>query len=360
MTDKDKQVKLPLGDVEYITDPNFVPERLVDQVGIDNLTTDHFYTLIEPLLQSGQVDLDYGECEGDEMVIFGTWGDLYEVVGVLNGFEGLGDKPYLSDGETFQDKIKSLQNEIKETDPNHLGTLSRLNKQIQDCESWINFNHFIEVNEYEKVGFDDFGIWTGFSDEYSRCACGNCSNIVRTSPNSYDWIPPLFIECEGYIADECASYGDFDDEILEQYANVQRSLPEVRSPEDLGLVQVSGKMENGLYGGQNDTPEPIIEALNAAGIDVWFVVEPRQFDMDFWAFVREADQLEAASIINNTNTELDYDPAVQLEKALKSISLNRADDSEGVTVNKVDISTGTVKTKVVSKQDFIDGKALDD
>lgn len=358
MTDKKKQLDLNLGKVDFITDPNYVPPRDIDKLDKDNLTTKDFFNLVEHIRD--HVDFDFGQYEGDDLLVVDCWDDLYTLYGAVNGFEGLGDRPYLSSGESFESKLKELQKEYNSTPEDQLGTRYRLERQINNCDKWIQFNAYLDYLEVEPVDLDSFGFEVVFSDEYSRCACGNCDNIVRTSPDSYSWTAPLFIDGEGYISDDCVCDGDFDQDILEQYQNEQKSIPDVRSPEDLGLVKVNEEsFENGLYGGQNDTPEPIIEALNDQNIDVWFKVYPRQFDCDFDVYVRTEDHDRAKQILEGIDTELDYDPAEQMKKALQNIPPIDP-NANGVTVNSIDVSTGTVKTKVVSKQDFIDGKALDD
>jgi len=359
MTDKDKQTKLPLGDVEYITDPSFVPPRKVDQIGIENLTVTHLYELLEEVYQNGNICIDIGDEDGDTLIVVDGWEDRAELIGILNGFEGLGEQPFLFGDDTYASEIEKCQQELKTTDPKHLGTVQRLEKRIEASKSWIEFENYLSSLDVEAVDFEDFGVTQVFGDEYSRCACGNCSNIVRTSPDSYSWTPPLFLNCEGYVSDECVADGSFDDDILENYVNEQRSLPTVRSPEDLGLVQINeDSYQHGWYGGQLDSPAPIIEALNEANIDVWFKVYPRQFDLDFDVYVREGDKDKATNVLKGTDTELDYDPAVTLAEGLKNIPPIGC--NTGVTINTIDASTGKVKTKVVSKQDFIDGKALDD
>lgn len=359
MTDKDKQLDLNLGEVEYITDPNFVPERLVDRVGIDNLNKDHFLELIENIIQEGQHWIYYGDLNGEDFFVFESRETVSHITGIINGFEGLGKDPFLYGDKTLQSELARLIKEYNETDPEKYGTRSRLETAIEDCESWIKFKQFLEINKYEEVSIDDFNIEWGFSDEYDRCRCGNCDKIVRTSPNSYTWTPPLFIDGEGYISDDCVAEGDFDDYILEEYANVQKSIPESRDPSDLGLVQINeDSFQNGFFHGMDDTPDPIIESLNNADIDVWFVVHPSQFHCDFDVYVKECDYNAAVNILEGTDTYQGYSTAGNLEKALSSIKL-QPESTEGVTVNTVDVSSGTVKTKVVSNQDFIDGKALD-
>lgn len=323
-------------------------------------TFNEFLNILEPFIESGQLDyLSYGDLDGDDFVIFESWDQIAFINGVLNGFIGAVETPYISGNKSIAEAIQEAKQELEQEKLNNPdGYHFRLEDKIKKLTTCLLQAQFMAQIEDPK-SIDDFDFEYGFSDEYCTCGCGNCSRIVRTSPDSYSWTPPLMIDGEGYISDECVSDGDFDDYILEQYANEQKSIPDARDPSDLGLVKINeDSLENGLYGGQRDTPQPIIEALNAQDIDVWFVVYPCQFQVSFDVYVKEADQEKATQILTGTNTKLNYDPAVQLEKALRSIP-PIGSNTDGITVNSVDLSTGTVSTKTVSAEDFIAGKALD-
>jgi hypothetical protein len=300
-----------------------IMERLVDKVGIENLTPKHFYELLEPVLDKGEYWIDFGQDEdGNDFLVFDGWKVVSYVQGLINGFEGLGNDPMLFGENTFESEIVKLTKELIDLDPEKSWQKRSIEQRIRNCQSWIDYKTYLKDNDLTEVSFDDFGIEWGFSDEYSRCACGNCSNIVRIAPDSYSWTSPLFVDGEGYISDECVADGSFDDYILEEYANKQKSIPEARHPDDLELTQINKEsLENGWYGGQNDTPEPIIEALNAHDIDVWFVVHPSQFMLDFDVYVRDEDFDLAKAVFEGTNTKLDYDPAVKLEKALSNVKI---------------------------------------
>jgi hypothetical protein len=54
------------------------------------------------------------------------------------------------------------------------------------------------------------------------------------------------------------------------------------------------------------------------------------------------------------------DPAEGLKRALQSAPLIHGSQPDGsIAVTKIDVDSGTSTTKLVSPQDFIDGKALD-
>lgn len=314
------------------------------------------------LINDNDLDIEYGDLDNDTFLVVQSWQDYYQLHGLINGFTGLRDKPYRSKNETLVGlliaKTQELESALKDN-PTHHGTHSRIKSEISDINNWILYSQYLSINNIDETSLDDIAdISWGFADEYSRCACGNCSNIVRTSPDCYEWTPPLFLEAEGYISDECSESGNFDNEILEQYANEQKSLPDCRDPEDLGLIKINDQsFENGWYGGQNDTPEPIIEALNKHDIDVWFKVYPRQFDLDFDVYVKQEHENKAREILNSTDTALSYDPKDQLAKGLKAASKAMAElpDSDGIKHATIDTDTGTATAKAVPKEDFIKG-----
>lgn len=316
-------------------------------------TPSDLYELVEPYLDQWNVWFNIGpeNDSDDQLIVFDCWGDLYAVYGLINGFtEQLKDKPYFYN-KTIQEHLAELQAQYRGLSPDaSLGEKSRVERQIDATLQWIRFEKHLEGRE-EVLNFDDFELEAVFSDEYSVCAC--CGHvIVRTSPDSYCWTPPLFLEGEGYICDKCAP--EYAEEVLEDYSNVERSIPDQFDTEDLGLVQINEEsFQNGLYGGQLDEPGPIIEALNSQDIDVWFKVYPRQFDMDFDVYVREADESKAKAILEGVDTEADIDPAVACQQALKAASQQMSQLSgDGIKVATCN-ADGTADVRMVSPEDFV-------
>lgn len=354
MSDKKdtKQIDLELGKVEYITDPDFVPERYVDAIGIDNLKPENYFELIDEILE---IDPNYdhpytGRLDGEDFIIVDTWDQLADLTARLNGWTG---------GE-ITNVFGSVEEERQRLNENLKAGHYKLGieNSIKKLDNLVAYRAWIEFNEFEEVSLEDFNIETGFSDEYSLCSCGNCSNVVRTSPDCYQWMPPLDLG-DGYISEDCASEGDYDEEILDYYANEAKSIPEVRTPDELGLVKVNtDTYQNGLHHGMDDSPEPIIRKFQAAGVDMWFKVYSSQFNVDFDVYVRTEDKDRAIAILEGTDTYQGYSTAGNCEKALRSARMS-SDNTEGIKVNSIDVSTGTCTTKTVSKQDFIEGKALD-
>lgn len=303
--------------------------------------------IIEKVMAEGHFYINRGTYDGEELYIVESWECVYHLQGLLNGFEGLKNKPYLREGETYHSKSLELAEAIKK-EPNHWG----LKEQKEQADSWFFYKQYLAANQIEEIKLED-AIDFVFNDEYDIC-CDCYENIVRTSADSYTWTPPLFLEAEGYVCDCCAH--KHKEDVLEGYKNEQKSIPDQFDPADLGLLQVNSEsFENGWYGGQCDTPQPIIDALNEEKINCWFKVYPRQFDLDFDVYVKAEDLEKAVEVLNRTNTKAKEDPAIVLERGLRSATMQQSDLSgEGIRYTKIN-SDGTATTRLVSPDDFVKG-----
>jgi len=324
------------------------------------LNLEHLLNIIDPYINDGTLDcIDIGELDGTPFIVIDDHNTLAFINGAINGFIGAVDRPYVGTlelPEAITATIKELELS-KQNNPDHLGTHNNLESKISALRTCILYDQHLTTIE-DPIDLDDFDLEWGFNDEYSRCACGNCSNIVRTSPDCYEWIAPLFIDCEGYISDDCVDCGNFDDYILDEYKNTNKALPSARSTDDLGLAKVNTEsFQNGWYGGQCDTPAPIIESLNSKDIDVWFKVYPRQFDMDFDVYVKEKDLERASYILSNTNTETDIDPATLLKQGLEAASaaMSKLPNDSGIKHATIDTDSGTATARIVTPAEFVKG-----
>jgi hypothetical protein len=315
---------------------------------MDKKTFDQFLEDITPIIEAGHVNINYGKYDGDDFVIFDSWVDLEYVVAYINGFEGLKNGiPYTNDKDSLADLITAAKKKV-ELNPDHYG----YKRDLEKLTTYLLYKQHLATLDHDPISLADYKMEVGFSDEYDRCF--NCGAILRTSPSSYCWVAPLFIECEGYACDDCVAKGDFDDYVLEEYCNKNKCLPKAIPFGRLGIVKANmEEYQNGMHSGMDDSPEPIIKALNAEGIDVWFDVMPSQFYCDFDVFVKKEDLDKAVGILSKTNTNQGYSTSDNLKKCLKQCSCDSS--KEGIVYNKCDISTGTVETKVISKQDFVDG-----
>lgn len=301
-------------------------------------------------------DIHTGKYEGEDFLIVHNHETLVSLGAWINGYEGDLDLAVVWGFESLNSELDKAEKELESVNPEHLGTKYRLEKRIKQLLNLSTYLRWIEANELETVSLDDLGIEVGFSDEYDRCcgSCNGCENIVRTSPDSYSWTPPLYVDCEGYACDECAP--DYSEYVLEEFCNVAKSIPDQFDTGELGLVQINeDSFQNGMHYGMDDSPEPIIKKMNEAGIDVWFKVHPSQFYIDFDVYVREADKDKAVEVLSNTDTYQGHSTAGNLEKGLREASKQMGElQGEGVRYSKVN-ADGTAETRLVSKEEFIKG-----
>lgn len=137
----------------------------------------------------------------------------------------------------------------------------------------------------EKIGFS-----LEWSDEWSSCE--ECGNLVRTSPDSYSWLPYYTIvdDCS-LVCKDCID--------CEEYLNSLEGCSEKANvleidPSDYGYVQIS-KFENGFHPGQNDDPKKIANKLEENGVSryLFSVDDKGQFDIHFSVYVH-SDEVELA------------------------------------------------------------------
>ena len=265
-------------------------------------------------------EIGFGKCEesnaDDQMfVVIESNRQLAQLNAFLNGYAGpVSSDVYLSGGETLQSQLKDLRAE-ESLHPSN----THIKRQIVATLNEITYKEYLhDANFDEVLDFDDLGISWGYSDEYNTCA--GCSCILRTSPDSYGWSPPFFVEDEGgYICEECCEDGAYDESVLESCKNDNKAIPDFFDLDRLGLVKINEEtLQNGWYGGQTDDPDSIIEALNNSNIDVWFTVQTRQFDLDFEVYVKSDNKAKAIEVFEATDITGE-DPAVVLSNALRNL-----------------------------------------
>jgi len=177
----------------------------------------------------------------------------------------------------------------------------------------------------------------GLSDEYATC--DRCMRMVRTSPDSWSWQPDwAYIDddrlCSACLRAEPEAY-------LAVYRNSQNLLNDsIIKPDDYGYARVGVRFERGLHQGQAADPIRIGRILSEADIDFLFTGVPGQFDVQFWVWVPSADLLRATSLLEEGDTNLDYDPGTEMAKALRG---------EATPYYKV-------QTRTISAEEFISGR----
>ncbi len=319
---------------------------------MEKKTFDEFLNDIESILEAGQPNINYGKYRGEDFVIFDSWADLEDTVAHINGFEGLKNGiPYIREGDNLADLIADAKKKV-ELNPDHWG----YKRDLEKLTTYLLYKQHLATLGHDPISLDDYDMEVGFSDEYDRCC--NCGAILRTSPDSYCWVAPLFIDCEGYACDDCVSKGEFDAYVMEEYCNKNKCLPEAIDLDRVGLVKINEETyQNGFFRNMDASPEPIIKALYEENdISVFFKVYPSQFYVSFDVLVKQEDFDRAKKILEGTDTYQGYSTVDNLDKALKGISKESAKVSgEGIRYTKVDVTNGTSETRLVSEKEFIDG-----
>lgn len=125
-----------------------------------------------------------------------------------------------------------------------------------------------------------------WSDEWTTC--DDCNGAVRTSPNSYSWLPSYVtfndcdIVCHNCVKNDIDSY----EEHLINDANHAAVIDIDWSAR--GWTKFNGTYENGWHEGQNDNPREICKSV-AEGDDFLFeIVGKGQFDTRFIMWVRSS------------------------------------------------------------------------
>lgn len=127
------------------------------------------------------------------------------------------------------------------------------------------------------------GIESAFYDEWTTCH--DCCKAVRTQPDSYGWKASYWM----YDAITCHECID-PEEYLEALSGDPNKAITIDSvdPEEHGYTEVYAEFENGLYGGQMDSPHAIGRAFEERGWDdfVFSITSVGQFDVKFKVYLR--------------------------------------------------------------------------
>lgn len=207
----------------------------------------------------------------------------------------------------------------------------------------------------EKLGVD-----LEWSDEW--LFCNDCGKAVRSSPTSYGW-KQSFSEIDGSISC-CNCITENPTAYLESMeGNSRRCVTLDIDLAEQGYVLLEGGFENGFHYGQDADPKVIGDALETQGISrfIFRLDSTGQFDMSFSVWVHQ-DELSNIDDKAWANAPKDG-PSVAngLQRALNDANRKLAElPVTGINVATCDVAKGTARVRTVSRQDFLDGNALDD
>lgn len=181
-------------------------------------------------------------------------------------------------------------------------------------------------------------------------SCDGCQKCIETEPTHYGWKRRYHVTEGSALCEKCLS--DDPEVVLADLRGTATPLTMDIDLADHGYVRVDREFENGLYGGQDDSPRAIAKALEARGVeDFIFVLDDvGQFDSRFSVWVKEEDHGAAEGV----EGKADVDPARAMEAALRSIPVQFGPGIQYTTVH-VDDGGATVNTRMVSPEEFING-----
>jgi hypothetical protein len=212
----------------------------------------------------------------------------------------------------------------------------------------------IRSNLSEKL--EELGFEIEWDDEWA--SCDECGLLVRTSADSYCWTRH-YVDIEGSII--CRDCLEADEDEMKAYLESMEGNYRACTTFDVdfskyGYQKVELDFENGFHEGMDDSPQRVSEALD--GIPHLFeLTEQSQFYSRFAVWVRDFDPQVAKQRVEGYGSD---GPSVSegLKRALQGIQ-HPVPSPGKVAVTKVDVAKGTSETKMVSHEDFINGKALD-
>jgi len=250
------------------------------------------------------------------------------------------------------------------------------------------------------------GVDSAFYDEWTTCT--ECYKAVRTQPDSYGWKRSYFLfhDCE-VVCHECIA--EDPEPYLEALSGDPNKAITIDSvdPEEHGYTEVWAEFENGLHGGQMDSPHAIARAFEERGWAdfVFSITSVGQFDVKFKVYVRTSvhdEPVEGIKFVaevkdphyswrtmlvededgnervfddpedaakhgrvyvwpnfSRGETHAGEDPAEAMKRGLKAAAQQMAKAREtagtgGVVYSKVN-ADGSASTRVVSKEEFIAG-----
>ena len=186
-------------------------------------------------------------------------------------------------------------------------------------------------------------------------ACCECNGLLRTSPDSYSWKPSYVQTDDGIACENCL---DGEDHLnnLEGNCGNANTISSI-NPEDHNYQKVDYDFESGFHWGQDADPKLIGKALEEQGIYRYlFQIDSQgQFDTRFsvWIHESEMDQFNETSF-DKAKTDGPSN-AARISAGLKEASKQMA-QLKGEGIKYANVSSNGVEVKLVSPEDFIEGK----
>jgi hypothetical protein len=202
------------------------------------------------------------------------------------------------------------------------------------------------------------GVELEWIDEWAECC--DCGRAVRTEPDSYSWIRSYVDTDDGTCCEECtAKHATYYLESIEGNDSAALTLESI-NPTEHDYVLLESGFENGCHSGQDSDPGTIGRSLREMGITRYFfkLDSVRQFDVSFSVYVHTSEFESIDSEKWATAAKNGSSVSQGLERALRAASEIMSRPAVGIQVISCDVTTGEARAKMISPQDFIDGKAF--
>jgi hypothetical protein len=199
------------------------------------------------------------------------------------------------------------------------------------------------------------GVELEWEDEW--VACDTCGKLFRTNPNCHGWQQSGTIDDGGCCCADCLDPVAHL-EALEGQDSRCNTIASI-DPAQHGYIRLDIDFENGLYGGQAASPQLIGSILHSVRVKRYLfnLDATGQFDITFSVYLHKSESRRrhrALRALQAGQTD-GVDPAIMAQKALAACSA--ASVPGCVVVNHCNLSDGSVKTEVLTPQQFADGGA---
>jgi hypothetical protein len=209
------------------------------------------------------------------------------------------------------------------------------------------------ADEFEKLGIE-----MDWDDEWGYCS--KCGKLFRVTQDSYRW-QRYYWDCEDGdpICGDCVL--EDPTEYLVSFEGKDNSCITIEIDlEKCGYIKLEGGFENGFYDGQDADPKLIAAELRHQDIErfIFNLDGVGQFDLSFSVYVHKSELKKLNKIKFKDKSYNGPSVSGAMREALKDASSKMGKLPDGKGVKVATISAGKAEVKIVSPQDFIDGKAL--
>ncbi len=148
---------------------------------------------------------------------------------------------------------------------------------------FTNWNYFPQAvtSILERYGYQ-----CEWSDEWMTC--DGCQKALRTSPNSYGWLPAYYMFEDGTA--HCLECIDTEEYLTELEDNPRKAVAlDHIKPAEHGYTMLAEDFQSGFHPGQTDDPVKIQKDLEAKGYSkvLFKITDKGQFDITFEVYAKE-------------------------------------------------------------------------